>query len=80
MRAPENIRAIEKAGPDMMGFICWENSCLPTIFFHIHSPILYYNIYIYLPATPFQFTTNPTDNKPQLALPALPYRNEPRLD
>ena len=27
MRAPENIRAIEKAGPDMMGFICWENSC-----------------------------------------------------
>ena len=27
MRAPKNIRAIEKAGPDMMGFICWENSC-----------------------------------------------------
>lgn len=26
MRAPENIRAIEMAGPDMMGFICWENS------------------------------------------------------
>ncbi|MBO4642837.1 MAG: phosphoribosylanthranilate isomerase [Bacteroidaceae bacterium] len=26
MRAPENIRAIEMADPDMMGFICWEKS------------------------------------------------------
>jgi len=26
MRAPENIHAIEQAHPDMMGFICWEQS------------------------------------------------------
>ena len=26
MRDPENIRAVETAGADMMGFICWEGS------------------------------------------------------
>lgn len=26
MRDPENIRAVEKAGPDMMGFICWDGT------------------------------------------------------
>lgn len=26
MRAPENIRAVEHLGPDMMGFICWEGT------------------------------------------------------
>lgn len=26
MRDPENIRAVELEGPDMMGFICWEGT------------------------------------------------------